>query len=359
MSVDCTEVGHGAVRVETDAATAARLTLALRTVSRVIWEVGVGLPNTRHELTRAVAQLGWEKLLPAGRGWAVRASGRSPTLTHSGFAAQVVADGIRERFAAVGRQQPPVDLERPEILVDLHLAAQGAEVGLDLAARSLHPRGSGRRAVAPLREDVAAGLAHLAEIDAGSPIIDPFCGSGTLLAETLAVALGLPARRAARTLALSRLPRFSDLNLEALSPPTPVPGETTAGWGFDADTRVITQARRILTHYGLDEVARIRACAVDRLDPASLPPGPGWIVTNPPWGRRLGGEPSTLWRALGTLARRLPGWRLAVLSGDPSLTRHLGLRADRRFPVRVGGVDARWLLYSIRQVRNPSSASLR
>ncbi|MDQ7006203.1 MAG: THUMP domain-containing protein [Acidobacteriota bacterium] len=357
----CTRVGRGFVRLEVDTATAARLTLSLRTVSRVIWEVGTQLATTRDGLTAAVAALPWESLLPRQRSWRVRAGGRSQALTHTGFAAQVVADGIRDRFVRRRLEPPPVDLERPDILVDLHLGSGGAEVGLDLAARSLHARGTGRRAPAPLREDVAAGLAHLAGIGADRPIIDPFCGSGTLLAETLAVALGMPAGRRPRELALSRLPRFSSLDLEALVPAGPQTPAGTLGWGFDAEAGVIAQARRILTHYGLDEVARIRACAVDRLDVRALPTGPGWIVTNPPWGRRLGGDPSTLWRALGTLARRLPGWRLAVLSGDPALTRHLGLRADRRFPVRIGGVDTRWLLYSIHPgpSRKPSSASLR
>ena len=339
--------GPGQVRCLADAALAARLVLGARTVSRVVWELAEGLPAEPRALVRGVADLPWDEIV-GDRPFAVRASGRSPRLRHSGFTCRVVKDGVVDRCRARGLPRPRVDLDHPAVLIDARVHGSGVRIGIDLGRRSLHLRGTGRRGPAPLREDIAAGLALLAGAAARRVVVDPFCGTGTLLAEAAAIALGRPAGRVPASTGLGELAPFADLDLRALGErPLPVPDRPVLLLGADADAGAVRVARAALAHQGLAGHVRIAQRPIDRLElPAGLPPG--LVLTNPPWGRRLATTTAeAAWRELGAFARRLPGWTLAVLSGDPELTRGLRLKATRHWDVAVGGVSARLLLYDI------------
>ena len=328
---------------------AATLVLGLRAATRVVWELARDLPVSPADLVEALAEIDWERRLPPGQTWAVRAGGRTPELRHSHYSALLVKDAVRDRFRRVGRACPLIDPQRPRVVIDLRIERSGASVGLDLGASSLHRRAARREVRAPLREDLAAGLALLAGARKSPVIVDPFCGSGTFLAEAVSIAIGRSARRNPASLAISRLEPFRHLPLADLREgPSRPPRDTPIGFGFDRDAEVLDTARRIVTRYGLEDEVVLARRPIERIEARNLPRGPGLVLTNPPWGRRLAGEEEPAWRALGSFARRLPGWTLAALSGDPSLTRHLGLRALRRFPVGVGGVDARLLLYRLR-----------
>ncbi len=332
---------------------AARVTLASRAAGRVVLDLARDIPAEPDALAAALRDLPWEDWLPVGVPFAVRATGRSPALRHTLHVARLAKDAVRDRFRARGRQAPPVDPRRPRALLDVAIRKGRCSVGLDLGGGSLHYRGGRRDATAPLREDVAAGLALLAGVRADRPLLDPFCGSGTLLAEAAAVALGLPAARDPRRLALGALLPFRDVPLaelaEELASRRP-PGDHAPFLGADADAVRVAEARALVARAGLGGHVEVREASVEALEPPENPGArPGIVLTNPPWGRRLAGTGvRAAWRALGTLARRLPGWTLAVLSGDPALTRELGLAAGRRHPVLVGGVDARFLLYPLR-----------
>lgn len=343
------QTGRGFVRLRASLEQAATTALGLRAATRVVWELARDLPLIPRDLVGALAELDWERRLPPGESWAVRAGGRAPELRHSHYSALLVKDAVRDRFRRVGRACPPIDARRPRVVVDLRIEKGGASIGFDLGASSLHRRAARREIRAPLREDLAAGLALLAGARQSRVIVDPFCGSGTFLAEAVSIAAGRSARRDPARLALSRLEPFRGLPLADLREgPSRPPRETPKGMGFDRDAGALDTARRVITRYGLQDEVILARRPIERIEARSLPEAPGLVLTNPPWGRRLEGEEEPAWRALGSFARGLPGWTLAVLSGDPALTRHLGLRALRRFPVGVGGVDARLLLYQLR-----------
>jgi len=343
--------GRGYVYCDATAEDGVRLVLSIRSASRVILELAQGLPNEKDALVGALCDLPWEEWIPPRTPWAVRATGRSPELRHSSYAAQINKDAIRDRFRARGRECPPIDLEAPRLLVDLRIDRRAASIGLDLGGGSLHERGTGRKVEAPIREHVAAGLALLAEPRPDEPIVDPLCGSGTLIAEAAAIALGLPAGRRLERTALPRLALFRRLPLGEIARALcarAVP-EHAPFLAFDHLESATRVTRMSLDRLGLSSQIRVATCALDKLETTHWGQR-GLIISNPPWGLRLSAQDaSRAWRGLGSLARRLPGWKLALLSGERGITRELGLKADRRYPVRVGGVDARWLLYTMRQ----------
>ena len=339
---------RGAVRVPGDLRLGARLALGLRSAPRVILELATALPGEADGFQPALSRIAWEEWLPRELSWAVRVTGTTEELRSPLHTARLVKDSVRDRFTARGLACPPVDPRGARVLVDFRLERGTASAGIDLGGHSLHARGTGRQGPAPLREDVAAGLALLAGVDAERALLDPFCGTGTLIAEAAALALGIPPNRPPATLAVSALPPFTSLPLEAIArelEPERIPLHAPF-LASDRNPRAIAEARAALDRQGLARHVELECAEVETVEP---PDGPGLVLTNPPWGLRLADEAAGAWRGLGTLARqRLSGWTIAALSGNAAITRHLGFKAERRIPLTVSGIEARLLVYAVR-----------
>jgi putative N6-adenine-specific DNA methylase len=175
------------------------------------------------------------------------------------------------------------------------------------------------------------------------------CGSGTFVLEAAALAAGR-APGLGREFAAEHFPDadpklWSDLRREAHDSLRPTLGFPILG--ADRHSGALSIARDSARRAGLDRLVRFEQADAATFEP---PFAPATVVVNPPWGERLGGGDDLVasWRAVGTFLRRCPGARAYVLSGAPELTRHIGLRSSRRWPLRIGPHDVRWLYYSIR-----------
>jgi putative N6-adenine-specific DNA methylase len=269
-----------------------------------------------------------------------------------------------------------VELEDPDLVLHLHLGQKAGGAGgseatlsLDGGGASLHRRGyRAAMGLAPLKENLAAGLIALTGWDGSVPLADPLCGSGTLLIEAAAMALGRAAGLTAgpmgsealatpRRFALERWADF-DANVwrreveaaRALASSALADGQPLAPiLGLERDPAVLAQARANAAAAGLADVLDLRQGDGRDFTP---PPGPpGILVCNPPYGARLGeGEDlEALYADLGRMLKdRCGGWTLWLLSGNPRLTGALRMKASRRIPISNGGIDCRWLNYEIR-----------
>ncbi len=359
---------RGAVSFRIDTAGFYRLHLRARLPFRLLRELSRFSCSNREDLRIGVCQAAdWDLWLPPPRTLRVEVSGGMAALNHSHFTALEVKNALvdlqRERWGT----RSAVDRDDPDLVLHLHLHRHGeAVLSLDGGGGSLHRRGW-RAAVglAPLKENLAAGLIALTGWEGDVPLADPFCGSGTLLIEAACAALGRapglrlsaagqPAR--SRDFALKRWPDFDpDLwrreeeearagardNLADGRPLAPL-------LGCDHNAEVLAQARANAEAAGVAPWIRFELADARSFTP---PPGPGVIVTNPPYGERLGGR-QDLQELYGALGQRLrqhaPGWTLWLLSGHPELTPSLRLKASRRVPVSHGGLDCRWLRYELR-----------
>jgi putative N6-adenine-specific DNA methylase len=352
-----------AVTCRCDPATLYRLHLQARLPFRLLRQLARFPCRDRHDLYDGVQRaLDWDHWLPPQRSFRVEASGALPGLSHSHYSALQVKNAIVDQQRQRWGERSSVDLVQPDLVLHLHLAPGrgpgGSEAVLSVAGSdaSLHRRGyRAAMGLAPLKENLAAGLIALTGWDGGVPLLDPLCGSGTLLIEAARLALG-------RAPGLDR--RFSLMNWhdfdadlwarEEQAARTLVRERLADGrplaplLGIERDPAVLAQARSNTEAAGVAPWIQLRQGDATDLEP---PTGPGLVVCNPPYGERLGErhELEALYDNLGRmLKQRCGGWTLWLLSGNPELTGALRLKASRRIPVSNGGIDCRWLRYEIR-----------
>jgi 23S rRNA (guanine2445-N2)-methyltransferase / 23S rRNA (guanine2069-N7)-methyltransferase len=311
-------------------------------------------PPSLYEGARAVE---WTQHLGPEHTMAVSVAGARSPIGPSHFIALKTKDAIVDRIRESVGARPNIDKARPDVRIHVHVRGTRVTISLDLAGEGLHLRGRGRRgAVAPLRENLAAALLRVTgwpERCEDAPLFDPMCGSGTLLLEAAAmareIAPGLVRKRfggerwRGHDAALwNRLREEARERLEAAR------GRTLWIAGTDASPAAVRTAREIVSRAGLSDAIRIeRGEMTDAVPPWDAP---GILVTNPPYGERIGeaGELGPLYERLGdVLRRRFPGWSAWVLSGNRALDKRIGLRAASRRVVFNGPIECRFLEFPV------------
>lgn len=258
-------------------------------------------------------------------------------------------DGICDRLRDREGARPSIDTVRPDARVHLFLSADTATLYLDTSGESLFKRGWRLdKGEAPLRENLAAGLLALSGWDPNAALLDPFCGSGTILIEAAWIALGVPPG-ITRPFGFERLRghisgRWLDVKEEAQSRIRP---ELVAPLvGIDCDPLAIEAAQRNAERAHLTEDS-IRFELGDARD-AVAPAPTGWIVTNPPYGDRMEDQDLAFWREWSAnLKREFAGWQVNVITSDPDFPRHLRLKPKRRIPIYNGALDCRLFSFDL------------
>lgn len=285
------------------------------------------------------------RLLHPDRSFAIHATSTASEVRDTRWAALSVKDGLvdgqRDRFG----KRSSVDREDPDLHLRVRLHRNRATLLLDTSGEPLDRRGY--RAVtigAPVREQLAAACVLASGWDGQGPVLDPMCGSGTLLIEAAWVALGWPPGRLRRSWAFERLPAFDPRTFEAVKKePIPAPGPGVRLHGNDLSADALSAARANLEKAEiLGRAALTRGPAAD----VQPPEGPGLVLVNPPHGGRIATDVEH-WRELGDLLkRRFKGWKAAVLAGEDR-GKHIGLRPRRRIPVMNGPREGRILLFEL------------
>ena len=343
-----------------------RACLWSRLASRVLLPLGRFAIEGADDLYAGARTVDWPDLFAADSTFSISVAGHSPKVTHTHFAGLKVKDAIADRFREHCGRRPNVDTDAPDIRVHVHLEREHAGVSLDLSGDSLHRRGyrSGT-GEAPLKENLACAIllrAGWPDIAArGGALIDPMCGSGTLLIEgawmASDVAPALSRQRFGFEAWLDHVPAiWNELKREAQSRRDLGLKQLPPLLGRDLDPRVLTHARRNALNAGLGEAITWEAGDVLQVRPHGHTPG--LLATNPPYGERLGaeGEVIKLYSLLGsTLKQHFGGWRAAVLTARPDLGPRTGLRADAIHSFYNGDLPCKLLQFGIAGPPTPSA----
>ncbi len=348
----------GGVSFSGDLGGAYRACLWSRTASRVLLILDDLPADDADGLYEAVTHMAWEDHLSPGGTLAVDFVGSSSAFSHTRYGAQRVKDGIVDRFREHTGNRPSVDLAQPDLRINVHLARERAQIAIDLAGEALHRRGYREDTVlAPLKENLAAALLLKSGWDRiaadGGGLVDPMCGSGSFLIEAAMMATDrAPGLNRARwgfegwlghdALIWQQCRSEAETRAEAGLERFPVIV------GGDSDPRAVRAARTNTASAGLG--GRL---LIERKDLASAsPPGAdgGLVITNPPYGERLGEIESLAgtYEALGdVLKERFAGWHAAVFTGNPDLGKRMGLRAHRRNKFFNGAIPCQLLQFDL------------
>ena len=350
--------GRAGVSLATDRQGLERLTVSTRLGHRVLWQVADVLATDGDTLYRQARDaVRWAGLIPATgaapKTFAVSATCRdTPAFRDSRYAALRVKDAICDAVRAAQGERPNVDVDDPDVSVRVSIAGGRGIISLDAAGRqSLHARGYRTdKGEAPLRETLAAALPVLAGWDLQSPLVDPMCGSGTIVIEAALRAYGvLPAALSGLRggWGFMRWPghrpeRFARL----LADMSGTSGDAARGEviaGAELDAAALATARVNAERAGVaGRLELLQGDARDREHIARLARGNrGLFVTNPPWGRRLGpgNDPAELVVAAMDAWREVkPGWRVAILLPDDGTAQALKMKKPRLVPLEAGAL---------------------
>jgi len=321
-----------------------RANLHLRTASRVLARLGMPfLARDFDELRQKAARLPWERFLAPGQPVALRVTCHKSKLYHSDAVARVLALALADRL---GQSSPLVktdeESDQPPQLIVVRLAEDRVTVSVDSSGTILHKRGYRlASAKAPLRETLAAGLLMASGWDLRSPLLDPFCGSGTIPIEAALMALGIPPG-IHRRFAFMDWPGFDQQLWTSIRTPSPIhhPPSLTI-LASDRDAGAIEMARQNAERAGVAQVIEFSQRAVSAIEPS---PGPGWVVTNPPYGQRVRGgrDLRDLYARFGDVLRaQCPGWQVTVLCSDRALLGQMRLDLDTSLALVNGGIRVR------------------
>ncbi len=344
----------GAVTWQGSLEGAYRACLWSRFSSRILMELAVFPAPDTDALYKQVRALDWELHFDAGATFAVYTTLSDSAITHSHFASLRVKDGIVDYFRSRSGKRPSIDVRRPGIRLNLHIRKDQARLALDLSGDSLHRRGYRvHGGIAPLKESLAAAIAFLSGVDADYPadsiLLDPMCGSGTLLIEAALIlsdsAPGL--QRQEKYFGFAHWRRHNKklwqrLVEEALE--REEKGQRRA-WpmlvGYDADPRAVAAARKNVEQAGLADKIIIKQAQLARLH---CPGKPGLLLTNPPYGERLSEREAVkyLYKFLGTrFAEEFSGWQMGFFSANPDLADMVGLKWQEVHSLYNGPIKCR------------------
>jgi putative N6-adenine-specific DNA methylase len=347
---------NGGVAFAGAVATGYAANLHSRLASRVLWQVGRrGYTHEQH-LYDATQEVRWQDLMTPQQTLRVDVTASRSPLASLEFAMLRIKDGIVDRLRELTGDRPSIDRVRPDVRVVAYLDERTVTLYVDLSGEPLFKRGwRADKGEAPLKENLAAGLLALAGWTPDVPLLDPFCGSGTIVIEAATIA----ARRApgiAREFAFERLGNFERgawrrLKDNALAAVDEKAATLIAG--SDISTRVIEQARINAGLAGLQPMlddGRLQLGAGDAREMAP-PAAHGMIISNPPYGEQSAPRSATVPKMMGEIGDRLkavfPGWHAWLLTSDRDLPRQMRLKETRKPVLYNGALECRFFRFEV------------
>lgn len=351
LGAESAEAVHGGVSWRGDWLACYRANLESRLATRVLWRVGSSRYRAEIDIYKLAYSVTWAKWFTPDDTIRVFVTAQKSPLKSLEFITLRIKDAVCDHFRTITGKRPSVDTANPAVRIHAFLTADTATLYIDTSGEPLYKRGFKPAAVeAPLKENLAAGILRLSGWQPGEAFVDPMCGSGTFLLEAAQIALdiapGLGRRFAFE--GFKHLDRSGWASVRGAAQARRQPARALDIFGSDIVGEQVKRSRSNLEAAGLaDCVTLDRADLLEREAPAAE----GVMVTNPPYGVRIGEaeELAAFYPQLGdALKKRWSGWRCYLFSGDVALPKLIGLKASKRTPLFNGALECR--LYEYRMV---------
>ncbi|WP_313687109.1 bifunctional 23S rRNA (guanine(2069)-N(7))-methyltransferase RlmK/23S rRNA (guanine(2445)-N(2))-methyltransferase RlmL [Pantoea sp.] len=362
------QVVQGGVHFEADDRVMYQSLLWSRLASRILLPLGEFGVWSDLDLYVGAQSIPWCDIFDSDTSFAIHFSGTNEVIRNSQFGALRIKDAIVDSFTRQNLPRPNVDREQPGIRINAWLNKDRVSIALDLSGDALHQRGYRQQTgQAPLKENLAAAIVLRSGWQNGIPLIDPMCGSGTLLIEAALIACDRAPGLLRSRWGFNRWKKhnqtlWQELRSEAMQRARLGTEATSARFfGYDNDGRVLEWARANARRAGVADLFTFAQQDVLKLHNPLSGEVTGTVLSNPPYGERLESEPAliALHSQLGRIMKQqFGGWNLSLFSASPELLSCLSLRADRQFKAKNGPLECVQKNYQLAASSGESSAQI-
>ena len=341
---------EGGVHFSGDWALCYRANLESRIASRILWRVKDTTYRTEQDIYQAAFELQWQRWFDVTHTIRVNTTAIRCPLKSLEFITLLVKDAVCDRFRAHCNERPSVDTLTPDIRIHVFIEDDKLMLYLDTSGDALFKRGvRSHTNIAPIRENLAAGMLRLMNWQPGTPLLDPMCGSGTFLIEAAQMSLNIQPG-IARSFAFEKLKNFDAAlwkQMRETAIATQLPVKPLDLYGSDLYGEALKAASLNLEQAGLSECVELKQANVLEI---SAPAAQGMLVANLPYGERMGelDELAELYPKLGdALKKKFGGWTAYLFTADKAILKLMRLSPSKRTPLFNGAIECRLLEYKI------------
>ena len=362
------QVVQGGVHFEADDRTMYQSLLWSRLASRILLPLGEFGVYSDLDLYVGVQSIDWTELFGSQHTFVVHFSGTNESIRNSQFGALKVKDAIVDSFTRQKLPRPNVDREQPDIRINVWLNKDRASIALDLSGDALHQRGYRQQTgQAPLKENLAAAIVLRSGWQPTTPLLDPMCGSGTLLIEAALIACDRAPGLLRSRWGFTHWRQHNDTlwrEVKGEAQQRARAGTAAAQarfFGYDSDGRVLEWAQANARRAGVADLFTFARQDVLQLKNPLPGEQHGTVLSNPPYGERLESEPAliALHSQLGRIMKQhFGGWKLSLFSGSPELLSCLQLRAERQFKAKNGPIECVQKNYQLAETSGENGAQI-
>ncbi|OGS91464.1 MAG: DNA methylase [Gallionellales bacterium GWA2_60_18] len=327
-----------------------RLNLESRLASRILWRVKQVPYRSEQDIYQAAFELQWQRWFDVANTIRVNVTAIKCPLKSLEFVTLRIKDAVCDRFRAHCNERPSVDTLQPDMRIHAFIEGNDLTLYLDTSGDALFKRGVRQHTnIAPLRENLAAGILRMTGWQPGTPLLDPMCGSGTFLIEAAQMSLNIQPG-IARNFAFEKLKNFdaaewNRMREQAIA--AQLPARPLEIYGSDLYGDALKTAWRNLHEAGLSECVQLKQANILEI---SAPAEHGVLVANLPYGERMGelDELAELYPQLGdALKKKFGGWTAYLFTADKAILKLMRLSPSRRTPLFNGAIECRLLQYKI------------
>lgn len=328
------------------------MNLHCRCALSILVEIAYFKIRNEDDLYNQAKKIDWASYFNIDKTFAVKGVVVSNLFRHTQYPLLLIKDAIVDVFNEKMGRRPDVNLKHPQVLIDVHISEDKVIISLNSSGFPLYQRGY-REEVgeAPLNEVLAAGMIRLAKWDKQTPLLDPFCGSGTILIEAALYAAGIPATIERQHYAFKNFSNFDSqlwegMYQDALDHSRSIKGLPVEIIGADISAEMMLKAKRNLRRLSVGRFVTVKTSSFDEIKELEFEKG--IMITNPPYGERIGEDIPELYERIGDwMKTELKGFDCWIISSSEEGMKTIGLKSNERIKLFNGNLECSYRKYNI------------
>jgi putative N6-adenine-specific DNA methylase len=324
------------------------LNLHLRCAMSILIQVAKFRIREENDIYKQAMKVDWTSFFDVKKTFVVKGAVQSNMFKHTKFPMLLVKDAIADTFRDKVGERPNVELKSPQIAIDVYIKNDEVTLSLNTSGAPLFQRGYRTEVgLAPLNEVTAAILLRMSGWDRKSDFMDPFCGSGTLLIEAALLAHGIPSNIERQHYAFKNLKNFDAKMWDEIYGaidlrPKKLPFTIS---GSDIEAEMVLKTRRNLRIFSFGRFIEVKNASFEEMKRTSER---GTLISNPPYGERMGEEVEELYENLGNWFKsEMKGWECWLISSNEEAMKHVGLKPDKKVKLFNGDLECSYRKYKI------------